>query len=1065
MLTPGDLVRRFGRSSDDIGEGVHGTMTDEWPQGLTHALWGPGAYGPQVTHTAAFLLARSRVAPLVAAARGYDTLDSPAQVAEFAQFHGLGGPNRVRHKKLLQLTKTEALLLPWYRADLVAQAHLEGREPQASDSQLRPSTPLESETGVLVRYVMVVGNEWTIDMHPATPRDWYTSSPQVLLTQGVVAGDAALTAVLRESGVTDAELDAAVGTRADAVQMLQALMLQVPTDKRITVLSRTEARGWRNSEVWEKLAFDGREFVFTIDGTPDTDWASWNQLSEFWDLASSGQASASFLDFNAWQDYGAQEPVGDPSPGPTSNAAPPGEGFEGFFAGGGSLTQLLARRRVELPVRPARQRDDSPIGEWRVTEDGNAVEQLVREVDAPPLWKTMVSIGGRIAAMETHRAPTRMELQTGRFGARSDTDDVVETSTCRIEVRWLDEEANEMRAVVSGPSSILNYPPSKWPDNGAHIPDDLLLHTGWPPQGMDWVKAVKKNTAVPRTRSVRWTTMGWVPVEGSPVCSFISGGTIISPTEDDRIRTLPGVTNQVLPRSSGFSLPEMESEVMSAAWKTQVRRDLSVLREAFIDQNPWTNVNIAALVLAAGMRPAVPVDCTTAIWLQGAPGSGKSWTASMMLSFHQARETWNEKHLPASLKDTPTSAEQALAQSNIWVMDDLAPSSDRRSNDVEQAKIGDIVRSVHNTSAKRRSGVDLKARQIFVPHALLVVTSENEHTISSVRDRTIIVDLGLDSLRSDAARDSMVRFRDHDRAAGRLLVAAVQAFQYQAGRDGWASVVEGLIGLPPVDPGIDDEPGPDGSIKAQYSQVAKKIVSRVVSAGKVSTRHEEMAVDLMLGLAPLAILAELVEDTQMSELLSPDGAGSLPARVAAFAASSFRSQAEVTPGAVLIEAIRNILAAGYAHIENAHDATLPPLPFNDLFGNRALGWSPNGQGKLRPLGESIGALKTTRGVAKKTPGVAKKTPGGATDTIMLNATNAFARAQRYNYRTLPPGTSSRASFESIWNEGRIHPGFVDEREDRRVDLKYHVGGLHRRGVPIHINEILGDPIGDELGEI
>jgi hypothetical protein len=209
----------------------------------------------------------------------------------------------------------------------------------------------------------------------------------------------------------------------------------------------------------------------------------------------------------------------------------------------------------------------------------------------------------------------------------------------------------------------------------------------------------------------------------------------------------------------------------------------------------------------------------------------------------------------------------------------------------------------------------------------------------------------------------------------------------------------------------------------------------------------------MLGLAPLNILAGLVQDEEMLSLMDPERADCLPARVAHVLATSFQSQGESTPGRSVVEAIRNLIAAGGAHILNASDQALPPLSNKDFNGNRALGWQVDGQDKPRPLGIAIGHL-------------APATKNGEMDAIMLNPTNAFDVAQRRYPVTLPPGTSAATSFGSLWNEGLIHPKYLAKgRDGARATKVFNLNGRSTRVVPIHLDLILGiESVEDDDGE-
>src|SRR5699024_7987292 len=77
-----------------------------------------------------------------------------------------------------------------------------------------------------------------------------------------------------------------------------------------------------------------------------------------------------------------------------------------------------------------------------------------------------------------------------------------------------------------------------------------------------------------------------------------------------------------------------------------------------------------------------------------------------------------------------------------WVSDDLAPSPDRNQASREEASMGDLIRSIHNGVGKRRMNADMTAREVNNPRALLIVTAENEPSVSSVGDRMIMLKFG-----------------------------------------------------------------------------------------------------------------------------------------------------------------------------------------------------------------------------------------------------------------------------------------------------------------------------------
>ena len=93
-------------------------------------------------------------------------------------------------------------------------------------------------------------------------------------------------------------------------------------------------------------------------------------------------------------------------------------------------------------------------------------------------------------------------------------------------------------------------------------------------------------------------------------------------------------------------------------------------------------------------------------------------------------------------------------------------------------------------------------------------------------------------------------------------------------------------------------------------------------------------------------------------------------------------------------------------------------------------------GDFRPVGEPIGWLTTE-------------------DCVFLTPKNTFALAQRYHSSTLPPGSSHIAAFSSVWTEGLNHPAHPTPDKDRKVVKKLKVAGRDERGVPIHIDHLIG----------
>lgn len=982
--------------------------------------WRPEDFAPTVTFSGAHKLAASGVAPLVAAVRGYETVEF-AQVADAGKRHNLGRANGAQQSQLRRLAERgDVLILPWYQGDQVAKARKLGRLPIASSLQFRPSHPMEdSSTGKIRKYENLVRADSVIDTHPATPSGWFNEAPRVLVTEGVLKGDAALTGLLRANGIADTDLECPRAfSRPQALDRLSELMGMVREEERVAILCLVGVGNWRGNNLWTSLPLAGRELLVAFDGDTATNANVWSQANQLWEYAKSREAVVKFVDLAIPNPL-----VGESGPEPV--AASEKVGLDDYLARHGSWQDLLTLRRDDLPLKPASPEPEVEVGAYRVAPDGYSVQQYVAERNSPDggpaqnHWQHRVGIGGRVRSMITFRTPTDQEIETGKFGEGVESDGTALVgSRCEVKLQWRHDDGTTDQAIVRGPASMLMNPPQRWDELEANIPNNLLLHPEWPPRaGQNWLAAIKANNAIPSKCNTSWMTMGWVPVEGSSVCAFISGRTVLEPT-DATERTIAGVTNVVLPGASGFSLPD-NPPVMTEEWKQQVRQDLLKLREHFIERPGWRDPGVAAIVLAAGLRPVAPLHCTTAIYLQGPPGQGKSVTAAAVLAFHQACKTWTNKNLPGSMQDTGTSIEQAIAQTNIWVMDDLAPSPDPYKYNSQQARVGDIIRAVHNRSSKRRSGVELKAREVFDPKALLIVTAENEHTIGSVRDRTLIITVHNRYLMSSRISDMQEWF---DTAApARVTRACAELLQHIANEHGWKSVIETMKNK-----------------AIQYREVAERTIADMCSADRVNARQVDMAMDLMMGLAPLQLLAEAVGDNTLSNRLDESHDGNLPLLIARHTGATVEAQGHASMGQTMVASLRNLFLAGYAHVENGDDVGKPPT--DNKHTNRLLGWQEDGDGKPRPRGVTIGRL---RGVTKKSE----------QDVVMFDRINAFQEAQRRYPVRIPSGTSANTAFSGVWDDELIHPYYAKKgRDGNRVDVVYFDGGS-KRGVPVHLDDI------------
>ncbi len=232
--------------------------------------------------------------------------------------------------------------------------------------------------------------------------------------------------------------------------------------------------------------------------------------------------------------------------------------------------------------------------------------------------------------------------------------------------------------------------------------------------------------------------------------------------------------------------------------------------------------------------PAAPARCLTVehpsgmFLADGFVPTHNSWSASAIMAFWQANaKGWGEK-LPGGAKDTMASTELAVSRANIWVIDDLAPTGDQRQAQAELARLGDLIRSVHNGSGKRRADQNMDLRATHDPRALLIITAENEHNVASVRDR--IVFAPVDGLGTDEAVAAVEAMRDVTGVPGRVSGAVLQDLARLTATHGWSQYVEMLAGVYDRD---------------------SKTAADATGDGDKAIRHGRLAADIVLGIRVL----------------------------------------------------------------------------------------------------------------------------------------------------------------------------------------------------------------------
>ncbi len=1005
---------------------------------MTNTPWTAPDYDPFVIMDGARKLADSGVAPLVAAARGYSTVLDKAGVKAIAERSSVMTGVRslaARYNRMI-VDDEDILVIPWYQAALVTE---QGLSTKPTTTQLRPSKPqLDSKKGKLAKYEFTPGEQTNLDLHPATPIEWVLSGLQVLITEGVLKADSALTAQLRSAGVSDDEL-ALPKDPATARQTLHDLMLKVPRDQRVPIFALGGVGNWRDHPEWRAIKVSDRKVLVAFDGDTASNHAVWKQAKDvFAFLSDVKHGQPHLVNLSSVEVETRKLELGMD---PTEKL-----GIDDYLTKVGNWTEVLSLAQPNLPDEPPRSDEEGySVGAWRVNPDHpHIVEEFAQEISPfdgskqQARWVKRCGIGARIVSSESARRPSQEEITSGHIDP--DLTDELSSATCTIEVKFLKPnrtEDDDLTTVnITGPVRILNYPPADWLRYEAKIPPELLMHAEWPPRkGLEWLAAIKANRPEDVTYKNGWEAMGWVPVEGS-YPAFIVGNQVIGRAEQDQQRTIIGVTERNLSGASSFGVIDNFFDVDLDAWKKQVRDDIRTVLDTYIESGFWKSRATASAVVAAMLRPTIPARVTATVYLYGPPRAGKTYSAAFIMAGWSATPgTWSVHHLPGAADDTAASTEYALARTPIWVADDFAPSIDRRQSESMEAAISRNIRAVHNHSTRRRMNPDMKQQQIALPGALFVVTAENEPQINSIRERIIALDIPKDAISKDPeVAERMEHLAGVDGAPARLVAAMIRYWTLPDERVGntWSEKMK--------------------TLRYQIQDV-KRTATRVLSTkygidpGE-ATRHAEQAADLAISYTVLYLLAGWVgipeDDPLMSKLSTLEG--SYPLDLFELAAGTVKSQRQSTPGRALVQAVALLMTSNRGYLDNPSMSGVQPvtnLP-DDENGiraarmNRALGWTYDPlRATWTPKGVPLGYFGFT----------------GGEFLCLFDPTNTFRAAQQAYPHLIPPGQTQKASWTSVWTEELTSSRFkkrpdsvttavrLSDRPDKAASSQQRVSGV------------------------
>jgi hypothetical protein len=1035
------------------------------------SLWTTSSYFEAgIKFSGATKLADSAVAPLVAQARGYETIDDHEGAKRIAGLAYTTKPRpTVDRLKTMTNNGHDFLVIPWYN---FAHVKSDGIAAKSASTQVRPSLPIASGNGKAPKYETLPGHTVVIDLNPAVPREWLDASPRVMITEGAIKGDSALTAQLLAAGVSAEELAAVPGI--DTIQArarLANLLARVPEADRVPVLSLVGVSSWKQNTEWTSLNLKDRQVLVAFDGDIREKQPVWQQADRLFDfLENSKKASPKLLDLG-----GNDAQLMLITAGIDKNQK---VGVDDFLSKVGKWADLLRLATDELPPQPqtsSGEETDFRPGDWRISPSGVEADRFKREGTgdaAVCFWEYgVVRLGGRIASSSTFRTVTDPNVEDGaankRTVVRSGGGEVI------IEVTWMDESGVEHKGYVRGPQILLSQLPQEWAKTeGTEIDPALTLHPDWPPRGLKgegWMSAVKANQPGNIEVSEGWDTMGYVPsASGHPV--FIVGQNVIGSNEEDERANHPGVTEETLAKSSFYGVRDTWKELGGAKnidkWRKDVATNLREVVDAFTNGQAFRNKVIGPILLASALRPTAPISTIIQLVLSGGPGSGKSWSASFAMGFWQSRAgVWSETQLPGSASDTFAAIEYARARTPIWVVDDVAPGGSRQDAERMGATVENSIRQGFNRAGKRRSSADGKQQKVSAPRALTIYTAENQFETLSIRQRAIDIAFGRGEAINDGAGAKVIeKLRDRKDNPLSALTAAMIRF--------WMNLDIADTPLPGMR--MIEYGDLDLSTWAGKHQLAKRIIMRNTQdlqailqdkyglSESESSRRAIVYSEIFFTLDVLYALGLWAGLSPADEVLSrldgdPTDPTTLQGALAAYAAADLKEFKERSNSRSLIEAIQNILRAGKAHLTNPVSPSDPPFPsthWNHNSLNTALGWRMDPKMNVWvPMGRPIGQAGQPIG-AEPDEWIAN-----------LHAQNAFMEAQDHNEHLVPHGQKHANSWRQVWEDedgALVSPHYKRRADDRSLQVKVKLGehAPRQNGIPLRLEVLLDNGTND-----
>lgn len=977
------------------------------------SAWSPADYAPIVGEGAVKLYA-SAVAPLVAYAQGLTTITG-ANVAAFNA--SIGRDGRSGRALIAACATGDAMAMPWHTpGDVVgywasrnlARAHgMPAAPARVSSWQIRPhssSLRVDRKGKPEGKYLVLSNLSSVLCVHPATPTSWLSSTPATIaLTEGLIKALSLTTAFLIEAGIDSDDLMIDPGEDIHAARdRLSALMDTIEPERRFLVIGMVGVGNWHQNPEWNAVDVRNRTFYVALDGDIETNPAVARQAGQLHQYLTSGSRNADAKMIHLASTAGYQ----------------PKDGIDDVLARGIPLHDLLAAATTDFPP----PNPPGTEGRWRMNETTLTTQKFEPNPDGDGgRWLDVYPYVARVSEVVRPRFVTPQETITGTTTPRSELDQAACTVT--VEFAWLRGQEIVTRK-LHGNQNMLWTVPDRWtaPQVGVVMPTE---HFGpdplaFPPTHKEFTGAMMGYRDSERVYRTAWQQMGWLPMDdGCPVMAMgdvvIGANGLVDP---DSVHL--GIDDSVMSgwRSFGMILPGDDDDARSA-----VRATLNTYFPEQPEDYVWTDPRNAAIALAAGLRPVVPVRCASPLYITGGTNLGKSYTSAAIMAFWQPTGgVWTPNRLPGSAKDTQTAQEMMLARSPIWVTDDVAPNGhDTQAQRRTESAVDEMLRAVHNGHGRLRATSSLGSAQVFKPIALLVVSAEQSTEVPSILNRVVPMRVARGFL-----NPSRVPTDRLDRVSSQGIQAtvtgyAVRMMARRIAANGWAATRQEWQRR------MDDNAA---SVSAQMD----------VAGG--SQRPANVVADLMLG---LDVLSDVIADLGMEDEFG-DRLSALYAAFDTIANDGASTAQSYSLGTIFLSRLRSVLSAHGAHIGTPSGSPGAPMPVGpDRWGQRAetvntlLGWTPNPDGP-RPGGKRIGVLVFKDGEP----------------AIVFDKTAAYQVAVQGHTDALSASRDT-AAWEGIHREGLSSPRWGRKQQGNgqpSILQRVSVGGVSVTGIVIELATLL-----------